>query len=236
MSERLLEKIVRKCKNITMEKTELTEAEKQRQADFEVVRSQLEADGYTCHEKILTPVYANTMSIVYMLPFALLFIVLYCLYNGVFSKQIDFKSFSIWAFELRLLLVIVGMVICMVAHELIHGLFFGIFAKNGWKSVSFGFNKAAFAPYCTTKETLTKKQYIIAAVMPTIVLGFALGAVAIFIGNVWFFAVTVVMVFGGGGDFIMIHNLLKIKSKGKDVLFFDHPTAIGSYFFVKETN
>ncbi len=219
-----------------MEKTELTEAEKRRQADFDVIRSQLEAEGYTCHEKILTPVYANTMSIVYMLPFALLFIVLYCIHNDIFSKQIDLKSFSIWAFELRLLLSLVGMVICLFAHELIHGIFFGIFAKNGWKSVSFGFNKAAFAPYCTTKETLTKKQYIIAAVMPTVVLGFALGAVAIFIGNTWFFLVTIFMIFGGGGDFIMIHNLLKIKSKEKDILFFDHPTAIGSYYFVKETN
>ena len=171
-----------------------------------------------------------------MMPFALLFIVLYCIHNDIFSKQIDLKSFSIWAFELRLLLSLVGMVICLVAHELIHGIFFGIFAKNGWKSVSFGFNKAAFAPYCTTKETLTKKQYIIAAVMPTVVLGFALGAVAIFIGNAWFFLVTIFMIFGGGGDFIMIHNLLKIKSKGKDILFFDHPTAIGSYYFVKETN
>ena len=219
-----------------MEKEKLTESEKKRAETFNELRTELESQGYVCYEKILTPTYANTMSIVYTLPFAALMIVLYCIHNKVFSAKIDFKSFSIWTFELKLLLSLVGMVICMVAHELIHGIFFGIFAKNGWKSVSFGFNKAAFAPYCTTKEILTKSQYIIAAVMPTIVLGFALGAAAIFIGNVWFFAVTVVMVFGGGGDFIMIHNLLKIKSKGKDVLFFDHPTAIGSYFFVKETN
>ena len=224
------------CHNIIMEKEELTEAEKKRAEVFNQIRTDLESQGYVCHEKILTPTYANTMSIVYMLPFAALMIVLYCIHNKVFSTKFDFKSTSIWVYEFRLFLSVLGMTACIFLHEFIHGIFFAIFAKNGWKSVSFGFNKAAFSPYCTTKETLTKKQYIIAAVMPTIVLGFALGAAAIFIGNVWFFAVTVVMVFGGGGDFIMIHNLLKIKSKGKDVLFFDHPTAIGSYFFVKETN
>lgn len=212
----------------------LTAAEQRRAEAFAKVRAELEAQGYACTEKTFGAVYANVMAIVVMLPYAAVMVAAFILFNGL--KNSFHLSETLWLFELELLLLMVGMVACLFVHELIHGICFAAFAKDGWKSVAFGFNRAALAPYCTTSEPLTKRQYLVALVMPTVFLGFLLGAAGIATGNGFVFLLSVIMLFGGGGDFLMIYSLLKIKTDGRDILFFDHPTAIGSCRFERPRN
>ena len=208
-------------------KGKLTKAELKRQEAFELTKADLESKGYVCHEKIFGPLYANVMAFVVMLPYVAVMVALYFVFNG-FTNPFG-KGFDFWSFEGSLLLLLLAMVVCLFIHEGIHGICFAFFARKKWKAVSFGFNVAALAPYCTTNEPLTKKQYIVAAVMPTLWLGCAVSLIA---GNTFLLILSVCMTIGGGGDFLMIYALLKIRTKGKDILFYDHPTAIGSYYFV----
>ena len=74
---------------------------------------------------------------------------------------------------------------------------------------------------------------IVAAIMPTIVLGFLPAVLGIITGKwvIMFFAIILIM--GGGGDMMIILNILKYRSKGKEVLFLDHPYEIGTIVFEK---
>ena len=42
--------------------------------------------------------------------------------------------------------VLAALFVGIVLHEALHGIVMAVFAKNGWKSVSFGFNIKVFAP------------------------------------------------------------------------------------------
>ena len=131
----------------------------------------------------------------------------------------------------ELLLLVVGMLMLMVVHELIHGITWASFAKSHWKAISFGFIVQYLTPYCSCKDPLKKYQIIIGALMPTIVLGVIPGIVTIFIGNgvLWFLAM--IMLVGGGGDMACVVKVLAYRSKKKDKLYIDHPYELGIVVF-----
>jgi hypothetical protein len=41
------------------------------------------------------------------------------------------------------------------------------------------------------------------------------------------------MIFGGGGDFIIILKMLLYRAKGKDAVYYDHPYECGFVVFEK---
>ena len=67
-----------------------------------------------------------------------------------------------------LVLLVFGMVIL---HELIHGVFFSLYAKRGTENIKFGIMWSKFAPYCHCEDAITAKQYRIVLLMPTLLLG-----------------------------------------------------------------
>lgn len=216
---------------------DLTENEKIRWEKFNQTKADFESKGYKCIEKTMGTLYVNIMAVVVMLPYFILTVVLY-------EWRHDFNWFSFFGvaedlqdlllYFAKLILFMLIIFVFLFVHEGIHGICFAKFAKKGKKAVSFGFNKAAFAPYCTTDEPLTRRQYIAAAIMPTVFLGFIPSLIAIYNGSVFALIIGVIMTFGGGGDFLMIYKLLAFKSESKDLFFMDSPTEIGSYIFVKE--
>ena len=130
-------------------------------------------------------------------------------------------------------LLFVLMIVLMVIHELIHGITWGIFAENHWKDIEFGIIWKMLTPYCTCKSALTKLQYVIGGLMPTLILGFGLGLVAIIIGNMLLFLLAELMIFGGGGDFLIAGKLLLFRTKYKDCIYMDHPTECGLVAFYR---
>lgn len=204
----------------------LTEKEKERLELFEKKVQELTEQGYTKKDMMISNIAANVGSLVVTLPFVILYMVIYFLVNGI-------ASFDIEVFSLRnIILVYLIFIVLIVVHELLHGMTWKFFVKDR-KYISFGFNKAALAPYCTCSMPLTKAQYIIGALMPTLILGFLLGAIAIAAGNTMLIILACFMFIGGGGDFLMIINLLKNKVDSKDILYYDHPTEIGSVMFYR---
>ncbi len=56
------------------------------------------------------------------------------------------------------------LLLSIAAHELLHGLGWSRYAKNGWKSIKFGVNWKFFTPYCHCNEPLQLNHYRIGSV------------------------------------------------------------------------
>lgn len=113
-------------------------------------------------------------------------------------------------------------------HELLHGLTWAIFAKKGWKAISFGIKWEYITPYCHCDEPLSKRNFTLGALMPFIVMGLIPVIVSYFNGSfrLWFFGFFFSV--AAGGDIIATWMLRKVK---KDEMVLDHPSELG--FIVK---
>lgn len=200
----------------------LTEAELKRKAEFEKLTEELAKEGYQPNHITIGVFAANILAIVAALPFIVLLVVAFC----AFGHTLEVGRFTfLIAYGAFLLLIVV--------HELIHGITWACFAKDGWKSISFGFIKEYLTPYCTCNQPMRKYQMILGSMMPTIVLGFIPGIVAVMIGSTELLFIAILMIIGGGGDLLVTFKLLAYKRNGKDVLFIDHPYELGTAVFEK---
>lgn len=201
------------------ERKDLTAAEKKRLEAFNKKEAELLAAGWRKQDLTVGPVAGNILAVVVSLPAAALAVFLYFRNGGTL------ESYSILLF---LVLFAAGIGI----HEGIHGLFCGIFAPDHFRSVSFGFNVQAMAPYCSCRSPLAKWQYIIMGAMPTVLLGWIPAATAVITRSNLLLTLAVCMILGGGGDFLIIFKLLLHRGKGQS-LYLDHPTEIGVVCFEK---
>ena len=113
----------------------------------------------------------------------------------------------------------------VVMHELIHGLTMAAFTKNGWKSVSFGFNVSAFAPYTHCNEPLSPDIYRLTLVMPGILLGDVPVLISWFTGNILFLFFGILFTLAASSDVIVLWMSRKIT----DGKLLDHPDKIGFF-------
>ena len=203
----------------------LTKAEEKRKKIYEEEKQKLIEAGYTEKDLTIGIVYANVMAFVLGLP---IIIVL-----GALFLNINFNGFrEIFRFTIsESVIFLIVVVVLIVAHELIHGLFWAIFAKNHLKSIEFGFIAEYLTPYCCCKEVLTKSQYIIGGIMPTVILGVMPAVVAIFTGSWFLFTIGALMILSGGGDLTIILKIFMYRSKKEEILYLDHPYECGLVVF-----
>ena len=146
------------------------------------------------------------------------------IYDTAISVQTRLINFAI-----GMLVLILG----FIAHELIHGLFFALFAENRFKSIKFGILPPSklFSPYCHCKEKLRINHYRIGAIMPLVILGIVPAVISIIIGNLLllFFGILFTMV--AAGDILMFIKLMKEK---KETWIYDNPTDIGFDVYRKQ--
>lgn len=200
----------------------LTENEIKRKEVFEANKQKLESEGYTSTHLTMGVVKANVLALVVMLPFIVLFVLLYNVVNPEVNSDIGgYGGF----------LFLVILLVLVVVHEGIHGLTWGIFAENHFKSISFGIIWSMLTPYCACKDGLNKWQYLLGAAMPTIILGFGLALVSVFLNNPFLLFLSLLMIVSGGGDFLVILMIMFHKSKGKETLYIDHPYELGVVVF-----
>ena len=133
------------------------------------------------------------------------------------------------------LLFIVAFLVLIVAHELIHGLTWSMYAEHHFKDIEFGFMKEYLTPYCTCTTPLLKRHYIMGALMPCIVLGILPTAFGILLGSHLLFWIGIVMILSAGGDIMIVWKVLAFKKQdeSKEILIYDHPTQAGSVIFEK---
>lgn len=203
----------------------LTKAEQKRKEQFELLKGKMESEGYEQEDLTIGITYANVMSIVLCLPIVILLAVPYMIVNE--GKEMT------WSSPFEGLLVLAAFFVLIVVHELIHGITWAHYAPSHWKSVSFGFMVQYLTPYCTCNEPLKKNQYIIGALMPTIILGIIPAIVSIIMGSWLLFALSALMIFGGGGDLTIVLKLLRYREK-EGTIFVDHPYQCGLVAFVRK--
>ena len=188
----------------------------------------MENVNYTKEKVTISIGWANIFGLLLLIPTGIIFGLPYHL---IWTLDVQF-DLPFWMELLDISWIFILYVLAgVVAHELIHGIFFARYAKNGFQSVTFGVMWKMIAPYCHCKEPLTVRQYVIGAMMPTIILGFLPAILAIIIGNAGLLAFGIFFTIAGCGDILMIYALRKEK---EDTLVEDHPSEAG--FYVYRTN
>jgi len=174
---------------------------------------------------------ANLYALIFLLPL-LLFLALpyYFIWPEQFSKSsiryyLDAKEMMAFADMGLILLVIVAGVI---AHELLHGLGWSFYTKNGWKSIKFGIMWSFLTPYCHCKEPLQIRHYRIGTILPAILLGIIPSVIAITGGHIVLMAFGFFFTFSAGGDFLI---LWLIRKESGATLVQDHPDKIGCVIY-----
>ena len=130
----------------------------------------------------------------------------------------------------QVLLFILLFVAGIVIHELIHGFFFGLFAKNGFKSIRFGVMWQMLTPYCHCKEPLRIKHYFLGALMPALLLGIIPAVMALFNGSGMMLLFGIIFTGAAAGDFMVVWILRK---EHPDTYVQDHPSEAGCFVYRK---
>ena len=191
-------------------------------------------DGYKKELLTFDLMKANLYAIFSFIPVLILYgIPFVLLWQNTFSKValknfIDEFTLGIWGNFVSILLV---MTIGIIAHELIHGITWAMYTKNGFKSIKFGVLWKVLTPYCHCSEPLKVKHYITGAIMPAIILGFLPFVYSLFTGNALWLFFGIFFTMSAVGDFLIV-NL--VRKENMNSLVLDHPSEVGCYVFRKE--
>ena len=124
-----------------------------------------------------------------------------------------------------LVLVVVGLLVYTVLHELIHGIFIRVFSGT---RPHYGFT-GGFA-YARSEAYFSRTHYIIIALSPVILLGTVLAVLCVSSwGTQWFWALYLLEAFnlsGAAGDFYVTWKFLK---QPKDILVYDSGVSMIVY-------
>lgn len=192
-------------------------------AKSDEILKQKASEGYCIDEKTIGFTKANTVSILLCIPASLPIAIPFMLLNPAITEPGPLASF----------IMLVAALALIISHELIHGVCNYLFNGHNWESIEFGIADG-LTPYCTCQAPLKKWQYIIVLLVPTTILGYGLGAIAIITGSWLIFILSMLMVFGGGGDLAIILLLLRCKKKKQDLIVLDHPSKCGCYVMFKD--
>ena len=204
----------------------LSEKEQKRLAAFEATCERYLQQGYKRTDLTIGIVKANLVTLLIAIPVVVLGVLLFMWKNSTAAHFPDPQ---------RAILLLVLIVVLIVVHELIHGITWSMFTERHFKDIEFGFMKEYFTPYCTCLVPLSKKHYILGALMPGILLGLVPTALGILLGSPLLFWTGIVMLLSAGGDLMIVMKLLAFKKQNEstEVLIYDHPTQAGSVIFEK---
>ena len=210
------------------ENRRLTKDEQKRLDRFETRAEELAREGFVQKELVVSSGKANLIGPLYGLALSVPFVLLFLLLKGdriVNGPEMD-------AFWKHYALFIAALLLAIPVHELIHGLTFCLFTKGKCKSLAFGFNRQALAPYCSCTEALTKRQYMAGLLTPCLLLGIIPCVIAVCVKSFWLLLFAAVMNMSAGGDLLIAALLLRHKPQN-EALYIDHPTKIGLSCFEK---
>ena len=120
--------------------------------------------------------------------------------------------------------LLVGCVVAIVVHELIHGLTWSIFAPRGMRSIKFGIMKKYLNPYCHCSDPLPRNGYLWGALMPLIITGLIPAVIALAIGSFPLLVFSIFMISAAAGDIMIAQLAFK---EDRNCTIYDHPTEGG---------
>ena len=186
----------------------------------------MEFDNFDKEKKIIDLHKANGEALKYLAFFMVIFSVPFYFIWGFALPKLNSEYLILKALS-PLIILLLG----IVAHELIHGIFFALYASKGIKSIKFGILWKMLTPYCHCKEPLKIKQYIIALLAPLLILGIIPSIIGLAIGNGLLLIFGIFFSSAAAGD-LMIYFLIR-KENPEDYVQ-DHPSEAGYYIFRKK--
>ena len=178
--------------------------------------AEMTGHGYELKDLSVEGSKANKMALVTGVIPSAVFVLLFGLLHGWEKfRDVDF------------LLILVAFLISIIVHEGIHGLFFGLFAKNHFKAIEFGMIWKSLNPYCYCGEPLSRKQYLTGLLMPGIILGCCTGVLGLMTGNASLILFSVLSLFAAGGDIYIAWMIMQTSKKGREEQYLDHPDKPG---------
>lgn len=153
----------------------------------------------------------------------------------IFAIPMGFIYFSIWNFNfssalsisIKLSDIIVGLMVLFVLgilHELLHAIGFLIFGKVNWSDIAFGMKWKSLTPFGYCKISVKAIVYIIALILPTIILGVIPLIISLLIKAKFLYLIGAAMIVGGFGDMIVVWM---IRNVPKERMLIDHPSKLG---------
>lgn len=109
---------------------QLSRAGLARKADFDALADRLAEQGYRKHDLTIGVIQTNLYAFGFALPIVAVLIVAFFTLHPINSLSLSFGN---------VFLVFVALFALIFVHEAIHGLVWGAFAKERWRSVSFGY-------------------------------------------------------------------------------------------------
>lgn len=175
---------------------------------------------------------ANTVSVVILLASAIVlyavFFLLYDYRDWINASTMDLIIDRFGHYYLKSMIVLI---VGIVVHELIHGLTWGLFAKSGFKSISFGVMWKMLTPYCHCSEPLKVPYYAIGGLMPLITLGVIPALVAIVIKSLFWLTMAIIFIAAAAGDIMIVW---KLRKENRDNMILDHPSEAGYLVYEEE--
>lgn len=207
----------------------LSEKETRRLEGFKQIRQEMREDGYNEQKLLIDMKLASALAL-----FLFVLLILGLIYFYMKSNNLEVFSTSKAMELINKLVFFWGLYfLLIIAHELIHGITWAIFAERGFKSIEFGIMWHYGAVYCTCREALPKGAYIIGALMPLILLGIVPFIVGLSLGSFMLALLGIFLIVGAVGDMMIAHKLTRYKCNSDDFYIFDHPTEPGCVVFEK---
>lgn len=167
----------------------------------------------------------QVVALFFIIPILLVFgLPFYLLWGENFLNALHFRSY---------IFLIVFIASGIVIHELLHGIFWAMFSKNGFRSIRFGVKWEYFTPYCHCTEPLKVWQYIAGALAPAIFMGFLPAIWALINGNTLFMFFGFFFLWTAAGDLIAVWIVRKFP---RNQLIFDHPSELGFIVVNEDTS
>ncbi len=140
-------------------------------------------------------------------------------------------SKGLGAYAVRFVVLLIGDVVYMVLHELVHGITMKMF---GTKKVKYGFT--GLYAFAGSDDYYDKKSYLTIALAPIVVWGIVLAVACFFVPDEWFWVIYFIQITnlsGAAGDLFVSAKFSKMP---KDILVHDHGVGMTVYSYVKEEN
>ena len=172
---------------------------------------------YTMKEITFSIIKANLYGLLISLIILLPVIFLYSHLNGLELKFLELT-------ESKIIFLVLGSLLSIALHELLHALFFLIFSRGKFKSVKIGFIKQYLTPYAHCSEPLLKLEYAIVLIAPLFFLGIIPIVVAFYLKDILVLFYSLIMISAASVDVLLLFCLLKIPNHKK---ILDHEDKAG---------
>lgn len=198
-----------------------TQPKKNKQQLFEETCRRMEGDGYRRTDLTISAKQLNLIALLVIVPMIGIPCVLFMLrWNLLAGSGVSIRV-SLWT--------LVAFLIGIVIHELIHGLVWSFFCKDGLHSIHFGFQLKTLTPYCHCAQPLNKGGYIAGTLAPAMVLGLMPVLLSLVFSSVNLMLFGAMNLAAAVGDFAIVLLL----APQREVLVVDHPTDPGLVAFSK---